>query len=486
MRRILNILSKNWILIAVVFVGIFLRFYKLDGFLTFLGDQGRDAIIVKRILTLEHFPAIGAPTSVGQVYLGPFYYYFIAPWLLLSNFQPIGLAFGVAFFSSLYLLVNYFIVKELFDKKIALISTILLSFSSVIIDFSRYSWNPNLLPLFTLLTIYFVIKCLQINRWYYFALAGAFISFCIQLHYLSLFLLPPIALLLVSKLFISFKKLPTTTYSLLTNFFICLFSFILFSSPLIIFDLRHDFLNSKLFLALFKSSGSSFITKVNSFFESFHFLNLYSFNIDLSKIFVYLLIAFLFMILISLISKKSYLKIFLFIFLLTILGMSFYNGPKHPHYFVILFPLYFIIISCFLSFPEESRWGKYLTLIFIFGFIFLNFQKYPYFHNPPNNQIALAKNIARKIFDNVKKEKFTVTALPEKYSDSTYRYFLELWGKRAIEKDSLNKADELFVVCEKKCDIIIGNPMWDIAYFAPNKIVGEWKVEGVKIYKLIR
>ena len=134
MRRILNILTKNYlVLIGILLVGVFLRFYRLEGFVTFLGDQGRDAIIVKRIITLEHFPAIGAPTSIGQVYLGPFYYYFIAPWLLFFNYQPIGLAFGVAFFSSLYLLINYLIVKELFDKKIALISTILLSFSSVLI-----------------------------------------------------------------------------------------------------------------------------------------------------------------------------------------------------------------------------------------------------------------------------------------------------------------------------------------------------------------
>ena len=447
-----------------------------------MGDQGRDAIIVKRIISLEHFPAIGAPTSIGQVYLGPFYYYFIAPWLLFFNYQPIGLAFGVALFSSLYLLINYFVVRELFDKRVALISTIFLSFSSVLIDFSRFSWNPNLLPLFTLLTVYFVIKSLKTNKWYYFALSGAFISFCIQLHYLSLFLLPPIGIIYIIDLF----KYRKHAIGKLVNWLIGLFSFIIFSSPLIIFDLRHDFLNSKLFLALFQSSGTSFLTKINSLFDSFYYLNLYSFNINLNKFFVYLLLFFLTIILFTLIKKKSNLKTFIFIFLLTILGMSLYSGPKHPHYFVILYPLYYIIISNFLVFSKEIGWEKYLTIIFVIGFIFLNFQKYPYFINPPNNQISFAKKIAQKISDNITKKKFTVTALPEKYSDSTYRYFLEVWGKRAIEKDSLNKADELFVVCEKKCDLIIGNPMWDIAYFAPNKIIGEWTVEGVKIYKLIR
>src|SRR3989344_5172510 len=192
MRRILNILANNWILITALVMGVFLRFYKFNGFVTFLGDQGRDAIVLKRILTFEHFPAIGAPTSIGQVYSGPFYYYFIAPWLLLFNFNPIGLAVCVAFFSSIYLLINYLIVKELFDKKVVLISTILLSFSSVLIDFSHFSWNPNLLPLFTLLTVYFVIKSLKTNKWYYFVLFGTFLSFAIQLHYLALFLIPPI------------------------------------------------------------------------------------------------------------------------------------------------------------------------------------------------------------------------------------------------------------------------------------------------------
>jgi len=486
MRRILNILTKNRILIIVLIIGVFLRFYKLTGFVTFLGDQGRDAIIIKRILTGEHFPAIGPPTSVGQVYLGPFYYYFIAPWLLLFNFNPIGLAVGVAFFSSLYLLINYLIVKELFDKKIALISTIFLSFSSVLIDFSRFSWNPNLFPLFTLLTIYFVIKSIKTNKWYYFALFGTFLSFAIQLHYLALFLIPPIVILLMVELIKGFKQSNNGAMKQLSNYLLSFFSFLIFSSPLIIFDLRHNFLNSKLFLALFQSLGTSFLTKINSFFDSFYFLNLYSFNINLNKFFVYLLLCFFVVIFITLIKQKSNLKTFLFIFVLIILGMSLYSGPKHAHYFGLLYPLYYVIISYFLAFSKESSWGKFLTIFFVAGFIFLNFQKYPYFRNPPNNQIILAKNVAQKIFNNVKREKFTVTALPEKYSDSTYRYFLETWRKRAIEKDSLDKADELFVICEKKCDPIIGNPQWDIAYFAPNKIVGEWKVNDVKIYKLVR
>ena len=450
--------------------------------MTFLGDQGRDAIIIKRIITGEHFPAIGAPTSVGQVYLGPFYYYFIAPWLLLFKFQPIGLAFGVAVYSSFYLLVNYFIVKELFNKRISLISTLFLSFSSVLIDFSRFSWNPNLLPLFVLLTIYFAIKSLQTNKWHYFFLLGAFLSFSIQLHYLALFLIPAIGIIFLSSLY---KKSVKQLISQFHNFLISVLSFIIFSSPLIIFDLRHNFLNSKLFLALFKSSGTSFASKINSFFDSFYYLNFYSFNINLNKFFIYVLLVFLFIILFTLIKKSSNLKTFLLIFFITIVGMSLYNGPKHPHYFGILFPLYFVIISYFLASLNQSSFGKIMIVFFISGYIFLNFQKYYFLRNQPNNQIAHAEKVAQFLDKKIGKEKFNFAVQPDGDPEDAYLYFLELKGKVPLDRKKLEVGNEMFIVCGNDCDLK-NTKSWNINMFGKFEISSEWSVEGVRIYKLIR
>lgn len=481
MRRIVNILSKNWVLVIVTVIGIFLRFYKLGEFATFLGDQGRDAIILKRIITFEHFPAIGAPTSIGQVYLGPFYYYFIAPWLAIFKLNPIGPIIGVATFSSLYLVINYLIVKDLVDKKTALASTVFISFSSILIELSRFSWNPNLLPLFTLLTLYFFVKSIKNKHWYFFSLTGAFLSFSIQLHYLALFLVPAIVLFYLFDFIKDKKKI-----MYMKNFAIHAFSFILFSSPLIVFDLRHEFLNAKNFVKLFQESSTGLITKLNSLIESFYYLNLYSFNLELNRFFIYILLILIGIVSFSLIRQKSNIKFFAIFFLLTLILMSFYSGQKHPHYFGILYPIYFVVVAYFLVFSGNSVFGKFIFYVFMFGFVFLNFNRYPYFSRNTNSQIVFAEKIAKKIFTNIEKEKFTVTALPEKYSDSTYRYFLEIWGKRAIEKDSLEKADELFLVCEKQCDPVIGNPQWDIAFFAPTKIAGVWNIDGVKIYKLIR
>ncbi len=263
-------------------------------------------------------------------------------------------------------------------------------------------------------------------------------------------------------------------------------SFLFFSSPLVVFDLRHQFLNSKNFINLFKSSSANPINKITNLLETFKSLSQFSFAFNFDLISTSVILLLMIAVFLTLIKKDRPITVFLFVFLGVIFGFSLYGGEKHPHYFGVLYPMYFIIIGYFISFLFEGRWEKYLGYLFISTFVFLNFQKFNFLSYRGDQQLQRSKKVAQKIFGNVDKNKFTVTALPEKYSDSTYRYYLELWKKRAIEKDSLEKADELFVVCEKKCDPIIGNPQWDIAYFAPNKIENEWTVDGVKIYKLIR
>jgi hypothetical protein len=108
-RTLLSFWKANKAFIFVAFgitlIAGFLRMYKLEEFMTFLGDQGRDAIVMKRLITLEDFPGIGPRSSMGQLFLGPFYYYFMAPFLIPFNFSPVGPAFGVALLSVLALFI---------------------------------------------------------------------------------------------------------------------------------------------------------------------------------------------------------------------------------------------------------------------------------------------------------------------------------------------------------------------------------------------
>lgn len=461
-------------------IGTFLRFLRLAEFVTFLGDQGRDAIIIKRILTLEHFPAIGPTTSVAQVYLGPFYYYFIAPWLLLFRFDPIGLAVGVAFFSCAYILITYFVISEIFNKTTAFIATFLVTFSAVIVDSSRYSWNPNLLPLFTILTVYFLIKALKTQKLLYWALAGAFLSFSIQLHYLALLLIPPIVAVLALDLTEAKRKIKNIVEKTGTLFL----SFLFFSSPLLIFDLRHGFLNSRNFLDFFKKPGGTG-GRIENLFSTFADLNKFSFHVAFLPILSVVLLLFIVVVFLFTLKKRDNSRFFLIFYIFLLFGYSFYSGPKYPHYFGTIYPIYFALVGYFLSFLSTSKAGKLLTVSFLAIFLVFNVQSFYFIYGKGPVQIEEAKKIAKIIYNSVSSEKYVLTSLPQRYNDYTYRYFLELWGRRPIEKDNLEKVSQLLVVCEKKC-WPIGDPAWDIAYFAPRKVAGVWRSGEITIYKLTR
>lgn len=481
MRRIFNIVTKNWLILTIISAAIFLRFYKIREFAVFLADQGRDAIIVKRIAALEHFPAIGAPTSVGQVFLGPFYYYFIAPWLLFFKFDPAGLAVGMAITSIAYLITTYFIVKKFFGKQAAIISVFISSFSYVLIQSSRFSWNPNPLPLFSLLTAYFFMMGTKTKNFKYFLLFGAFLSFSIQLHYLAAGLILPLALLAVVDLFYSRKRF----LKQVLNYILSALSFTVFTSPLIIFDLRHNFINLNNLVNLLNSGAGVAGGKLAGFMETFSEVNRYLFNIDINSVTsVILLVIFLFLLAFNLIKKKYDLSIFMIVFIGTLIVTSLYPGAKHSHYLGMLYPFYIIAISAILGeiFKYEF-FDKSLVIFFLVAFLYLNFQKYDFLWNEPNNQIRHARLVAEFIDQKITSNKFNFAVQPDGWQEDSYLYFLELKGKVPQDRRKLEVGTEMFVVCGNPCDIKT-TKSWNITMFGDSKITNQWETQGVKIYRL--
>lgn len=483
MRRITNILSKNWAALIVIIAATFFRFYRLGEFATFLADEGRDAIIIKRIVTFEHWPAIGAPTSVGHVFLGPFYYYFIAPWLLIFNFNPSGLAYGMAVFSTVSLIIFYFLLKKEFGSRNAFISLILASFSYVLIDSSRFSWNPNPLPFFSFLTAYFFIKAVQSGKYYFFILFGAFLSFSIQLHYLALGL----ALPMIIYLFFDLYRNRSALIKRLLSYSMAVLSFTLFISPLIIFDLRHDFLNSKSLLSLLESGagigGGGILKKI---IDTFSLTNLYLFNVNFGfgitiTIFFLILIFFIF----SWFNKNKSLTIYTLFFFGTVTVVAFYPGPKHSHYLGTIYLFYIILIGTALGdISKQSILGKALTIIFLACFTYLNVINYNFLRSEPNNQIGQAKEIAQFIKKKIISPKFNFAVQPDGWQEDSYLYFLELDGKVPQDRRQAKVGDEMIVVCGNPCDPVKSRS-WNITMFGKAKIEGQWQINGVTIYRLV-
>lgn len=463
-------------LLVLFLIALFFRLYRIEEFITFLGDQGRDAIVLKRILTLEHLPAIGASSSIGGVFLGPFYYYFIAPWLLLFNFNPVGPAVGVAIFSSFYVLINYFIVKELLDEKTAFISSILITFSLTLIYLSRFSWNPNLLPLFSLTTIYFFIKAFKSQKSIFYLLAGAFLAFSIQLHYLALLLIPPIFFY-----FLYFKKTAPNFKINIKNIVICFGIFTIISFPLIIFDLRHQFLNTKSLFTIFGQPKNYSPNRINAFLNTFKIFCQYIFNIKFSinaaAAILVVWIGSLFFI-----KRKANFTFLVLTTIFYLLGASLYGDLRSSHYYATIYSLFYIVLAYYLSLLDKKK--TIIAVLLIIAFIFINGKNYFIFTELGANQIKKAKAVAEIINkSHNKNESYSLVSLPELSSDAPYRYYLEVMGNKPVERDIPRKTDLLYIVCEHPCQTI-GNPQWDVAYFAPKRVDQTWQTEGVTIYKL--
>src|SRR3990167_3010636 len=190
MGKITAWLKKNWLLVLIIVVGAFLRLYKIDQYMTFLGDEGRDAIIVRNLLTKADPILIGPGTSVGGMYLGPLYYYFMAPFLLFSNFSPIGPAIGVALLGVATIYLIYVTGREWFSNIAGHIAAGLFAISPTVITYSHSSWNPNIMPFFALLSVYSIWKVWKEHKFKWLPILGISFAFAIQSHYLSILLIP--------------------------------------------------------------------------------------------------------------------------------------------------------------------------------------------------------------------------------------------------------------------------------------------------------
>src|SRR3989344_8140524 len=182
---------KNMIyLFFILAVGAFMRFYKIREYLTFLGDEGRDVLVVKRLLLDGKFTLLGPITSVGSIYMGPIYYYMTAPFLYLWNFDPLGPAVMVGILSLITIYLIYRLGSEYFNAAVGLVAAFTYSIARLTVVYGHSSWNPNVVPFFAVLLIYSLLKSLIGKKHSFLILVGLSLGTLIQLHYVTFMFFP--------------------------------------------------------------------------------------------------------------------------------------------------------------------------------------------------------------------------------------------------------------------------------------------------------
>src|SRR3990167_1242106 len=497
---VLNNKKEAAILGAILLIGAILRLCRIDEYMIFLADQGRDALVVRRLLVNFDPILVGPGTSVGNMYLGPIYYYLMAPALWLANYSPVGPSVMVALFGIATIFFLWYFARRLFGAWVASVAALLYAVSPTVVSLSSFSWNPNIMPFFALLSIYSIWKFWQEERFGWIVVAGASMGFVLQSHYLGLLLAPTLAvfwLLTYLKVRKTEKKKRFIVYSLYG-----LGVFALLMSPLVIFDARHGWRN---FLAMKEyflvSSGTSFglaafLNRIRTVTQEISAYLLGGRELLYGKIVlgaVLILLGWTGMMWEKRqdIEKKGIMLIFLWLGM-GILGLAFYRNSIYDHYYGFLFPAPFLLLAGLFSVaaPQGKSWGKILAIVLASALVFVSLRA-SHLRNESNMQMEKTIKVSDKIIQEAKGERFNLAAIADRNYEAAYQYFLEKERAPLVIIDPQRVEEtitgQLFVVCEKpesECDPT-HSPKAEIANYGWSKIDAQWEVEGVILYKLV-
>ncbi|HVA96621.1 MAG TPA: glycosyltransferase family 39 protein [Candidatus Acidoferrales bacterium] len=503
------------ILIIILLLAAFMRLYMISDYMTFLGDEGRDVLIARDILH-GHFTLLGPRASAGNFFTGPIYYYMMAPFLWLFNYDPVGPAVMVALFGVATVWLIYQAGRDFFDKKTGLIAAALYAVSPLVITYSHSSWNPNVVPFFAFLTIYLLYKAVTtVRSWKYYVPVGFFLGICIELHYISLFLAVIVAVsLLLMHRYLNGKILILP----LIKYYLQIFAgFLIGYAPFLAFEIRHGFPNTKTIISFITSDTTSqqYATYQNFyqpiadvFFRLFGRLVFHypspdlfrSYSVLQLQLFGLIILVFAVASIVTLVMHKNKFVVILLTawLVLGVILFGLYKKPIYDYYLVFMFPLPFLLIGNLIGKALDLKKGKVWYGLGLGSILFVGIFAYNLYYQPfqyaPNRQKAQTETIAKFVISKTDNKPFNFAMLSagSGNSDYAYVYYLTILGHQPVMIDNLlsdpqrkTVTDQLFVVCEyTKCKPP-GNPLFEIAGFGQATVWKSWDVSVVKVYKMV-
>lgn len=488
---------STWLVALILVVATFTRLYNIPSNLQFQGDQGRDAMVVANIFRQGNLVFIGPVTSVGNMYLGPLYYYFMLPFLWLSYPSPIGPAYAMAGLGILTVWLLYFWGQRLIGRTAALWAAGLYAVTATVINLSRFSWNPNPEPLVSLVMMVATFQAWRKDHRWWLVVVICF-SILIQLHYVTLLTAGGAGLIWLASAWQqlpTWRKKPTLAWQWLWPTVAGVGLLLLSMTPLMLFDARHQWLNVRSFGKLFteeqsfKTGDIGWPAEIAATFKethgrSMHILFEYTIGKQRSLNTALVILVALNLLWIYKTTRDPDLRagqLVILSYLVTgIVGLAFYEHTVFDHYIAFLFPVTFLIYGLILGRWTQSRLGQGLTAIVVIGYLAYNIPRWPL--QAAGWTIADMARTSDTVYQRTKPgEKYNIVLLSESgdLDGQNYRYFLTTTDRPPVPVEQRSEVDTLFIINEDgKATDVTGLPMYEIVTF-PNKTPSEvYRVEN--------
>lgn len=481
------------ILITTLLVASFLRLYRVREYLAFLGDEGRDALVWHRMVTKGEFTFLGPTASVGGFYLGPIYYYMALPFYWIFR-DPVGPSIFVAMVGVATVWLVYKAGSEWFGTIGGLVAGWVYATSSLVVRYSRASWNPNPLPFFSLLSVYWADSGMRKRTWWKIVGSGICLGVAWQLHYLALILTPVLLLIIFvhgvnrnNKVFRPdewAKDCILGTLALGTGWVIGFF-------PFLAFEIYHHFPNTRTVLEFVTRPGGAVLNfelvgLIRSVIRDNNRLVFTVFSWQDSLISQFVTLTAVVTGTIMAVSKRQWGIVIWFWSGISI--FSLYQGSVSDYYYGFLFPVPAIFIGATAQ-TFFKRGYRIATPVILFLLLLLTIDqsnRWP-IRRQPNRILEQTENIAREIILLSKHRPYNFALITGGNSDHAYRYFLERMSVPPTPLESM-VTDQLVAVCEKQepeCQPL-GNAIWEIAGFGRAEVAEMMTSPvGITVYRLV-
>lgn len=471
------------LLFAITFMGIILRLFRLEDNLVFHGELGHNYLAIKNFVENAQIPLLGPPTVHSWINLGPLFYWLLTPLFYVFDFNPTVGAYFMAIVGISAILVNYFVIGKLFNRKAAIISSFLIVISPAWISLAREARFFSLIPVLFYPFIYYLTVGLQGSRKHLFW-TGFFLGVILNFHLASMVLIPATLLLFyIKRKNIATKGLKRAFMGLLIP-----------SLPFLMYNLTHKFdpiiklgfwipYRIMGFVGAYPKNVANLTTIKSNFetlgvlFSASYIVENMSFGICLSvAVIVYCGVK---MLMIS--KKKPGWLVLCVIFCVSYLGIFLHGNPP-IHYYMPIFALPIILLSLLLSEIWNNK-RKYAVLILLAFLTFNNFSYYfseKWFYQLENEMVSLLVpyslqlKSARSIIADVNWQDYSFSRIgPFDYYEGdyaqNYRYLMWWLGNEPVEnaiphyiiyegkdffpdnkgEDIIFEADDILVIKEK-------------------------------------
>lgn len=432
------LIKKYWFLIGLAVISVILRIYKIEDLFYFSYDEAIPAFVGKNLNELQKLPLIGGVTPFG-VHLPPYFYWLLAVTISVGNLDPLWWGVVGAIGSILTIVMLYVVGADFFGKKVGLFASIIWAFSLLANIYDRHFWALYWGPMLCLSTVYCLSKVVAGDKRFVLLLSLVFIWSTATDPSNLVFIFLSILVYAIYRIKITKKEMIVIILVLISL------------TPLLVFDLRHNFANTKPLLEYLKADktasrfedqtiidrteiftnsmtrlfypfGSNEIAKQYSYCDAF----ITEKNQTVPSIFKLISLALLAMfVLYSFKSRKPkhyLLGLTIVIYFVGIQAYGFvFNGDIFEHYITSLFPIFILIASYYISYLPKKT-----SFVLIGLFMFFNLYSLSKLQN--NHGLTNKKQAIDYVSSTLGNESFSLESLSTCWRYSGYRYLFAAYG----------------------------------------------------------